>query len=85
MKIRMETIDGNPIRFKLYDEETEVKLGLVQSVTLTVTVDGATLQFTRIDPETLVIDEEKRTYTGTLITSPLLEGKFDGSQYVFED
>ena len=85
MKIRLEPGDGRPERFKLFDEEAGQKLGLVQSATLTLTPNDATLQFTRIDPATVFINDEARTYDGTLMTSPVLKGKHEDDKFVFVD
>ena len=83
MKIRIETNDGNPNRFKLFDMETGEKLGLVQEVNLEVTVKGSRLRFV-----TQVLNDNQRgtaNYYGKFI-SPWLTGKFanDGSLYYFE-
>jgi hypothetical protein len=85
MKICLEPGDGRPEHFKLFDEEIGCKLGLVKSVNLSVTLEGATLQFVRTNPATVVIDDEARTYDGTPMASPVLKGKHENGKFVFVD
>lgn len=87
MRIRIQAANGIPSRFKIWDDETGEKIGLVQSVTLKVSVTGATFQFNRFDPA----DYTANGSDAKLIASPVLKGKFYpdvspvGAEFVFED
>lgn len=76
MKIKLEAANGNSRRMKLYDAETGIKLGRVQSINLEATLGGETLQFIQILP---ITDE--------LYVSPKLVGVWsdDHREFWFEE
>lgn len=64
MKVQLKLADGNPSRVKLYDAESGVKLGLVKSVELKISIGEATMRYSR-----------GNTKDAEVFMSPWLKGK----------
>jgi Tfp pilus assembly major pilin PilA len=74
MKVQVKFADGNPSRVRLYDAASGVKLGLVKSFELKITIGAATMRYSRGNTK----DDE-------VVMSPWLIGKeTTNGSYVFD-